>query len=204
MRILDWAPSRKLIMWLGPRVMPARYFEYLYAQKPDPWACATRDYELRKYARTLEAISSDWTRSVLELGCGEGVFTRMLAPKAKALLAVDVSETALSRGRDRCADQPHVAFERTDVVRDPLPSGFSLVVAAEVLYSLGSSEKCDRVCRKILDALESEGRLLTINGSADAGRLNEAFVRAGARIITRKDHPDPVRAFTIVLLQAPT
>lgn len=203
MRLLDWAPARKLIMWAGPRVMPARYFEYLYAQKPDPWACATRDYELRKYERTLEAIPRAWTKNVLEIGCGEGVFSRMLAPRASSLLGVDVSESALVRGRDRCSDQPNVIFARMDVVEEALPSGFTLIVAAEVLYYLGASRrKYDRVCGKILDALEPNGHLVTVNGTPDAARLNGAFVRAGAHIVTQRDHPDPVRAFTIAVLQS--
>ena len=118
------------------RSIPPAYFDEMYARDPDPWRFARSDYERDKYAATLAALPRARYASALEVGCSIGVFTRQLAGRCEALLSLDVAETALERARERCADRPHVRFERRRVP-DEWPEGrFDLVLLSEVVYYL--------------------------------------------------------------------
>jgi SAM-dependent methyltransferase len=110
------------------------YFDAVYAWSDDPWSFETSAYEHAKYADTLAALPRPRYASALEVGCSIGVLTRMLAGRCERLQSVDVAERALERARARCADLPHVRFERR-VLPDAFPfATFDLVVLSEVGY----------------------------------------------------------------------
>jgi hypothetical protein len=71
------------------------YFDSLYAADPDPWKFAASPYERDKYALTLEAMPKPRYRSALEVGCSIGVFTKSLASRCDALVAIDAAQTPL-------------------------------------------------------------------------------------------------------------
>ena len=91
--------------------VPPDYFRAMYAADPDPWRFASSDYERDKYAATLAAIGDAHVASALEIGCSIGIFTRALAPRCAALLAVDVAGAALAQARRRCAALPQVGLK---------------------------------------------------------------------------------------------
>ena len=109
------------------------YFDQLYAADPDPWRCATSDYERDKYAATLAALPGRVFEAGLEVGCSIGVLTAQLAPRCRDLLALDVAEAALAEARARC---PTVRFERRAIPDEWPPGRFDLIVLSEVLYYL--------------------------------------------------------------------
>ena len=53
---------------------------------------------------------------VLEVGCGTGVLTRVLArrPEVGTVVGVDVAPSLLSRARDIAANLPNVSFQEAD------------------------------------------------------------------------------------------
>jgi SAM-dependent methyltransferase len=81
----------------------AEDFNSFYAS-PDPWGIASSRFRSRAYERCLAPYIDG--RSVLELGCGEGHLTRTVLARAESVLAVDISEIALERGR-----RPMQSFE---------------------------------------------------------------------------------------------
>lgn len=110
------------------------YFERLYAESEDPWDFEVSDYEQNKYARTLAALGDRTFRKAFEAGASIGVFTEMLADRCDDLLAVDVSERAVSVARRRLAGKEHIRVERR-TLPEQMPEGpFDLIVASEVLY----------------------------------------------------------------------
>ncbi|MFD1949508.1 class I SAM-dependent DNA methyltransferase [Sphingomonas arantia] len=118
----------------------ADYFEKLYRDDPDPWKFETSEYEAAKYDRTLAALPAEQFGRVLEVGCSIGVLTERLAARCDALVAVDVSETALARAAERCAGLPQVTFAKM-AVPDEVPEGvFDLVMLSEVVYYLDSPD----------------------------------------------------------------
>ncbi|WP_158515176.1 class I SAM-dependent methyltransferase [Bordetella sp. H567] len=70
-------------------------FESLYQQSPDPWQVRTSWYEQRKRALLVACLPHARYGRVLELGCGNGETTRLLAPRCDTLIAVDESPTAI-------------------------------------------------------------------------------------------------------------
>jgi peptidoglycan/xylan/chitin deacetylase (PgdA/CDA1 family) len=138
------------------------YFETLFALKPDPWKY-TSPYEQTKYEQTLALLPSAQIGRALELACAEGHFTVQLAPRVSSLIAADISQVALDRAAQRCASLQHIRFERLDLVKDPLPGRFELIVCSEMLYYVGGHEMLRAVARKLVDALEPGGYLLMAN-----------------------------------------
>jgi SAM-dependent methyltransferase len=114
------------------------YFDGLYAADPDPWKFATSDYEREKYAATLAILPAGQFTQALEVGCSIGVFTRQLARRCEALLALDVAEAALARAR---IDRPaHVEFARRRIPNEWPDGVFDLIVFSEMLYYLDRSD----------------------------------------------------------------
>jgi SAM-dependent methyltransferase len=68
--------------------------------------------ETAQLETSLRAL--DLSGHVLELGCGNGLWTRWIAPRASRLIAVDASPTMLARNRDWVRD-PAVTYVEADV-----------------------------------------------------------------------------------------
>ena len=139
--------------------LDARYFEALYTGSPDPWDFRSSRYERDKYAATLAILPRPRYESSLEIGCSIGVFTRQLARRCDAVLALDASATALAEAKRDCADLGHVAFCEAMV---PLgfPAGkFDLILLSEVLYFLSRRDLEDLAAR-CLDAIVDGGDIV--------------------------------------------
>jgi len=115
--------------------LPPAYFEEMFSGDPDPWRFETSPYEQSKYADTIAALGDRRYRAAFEIGCANGVLTRMLMGRCDSLLAIDVSPTAIARARARCGEGgvrfAEMAFPR----QRPDPGrAFDLVVLSEVAY----------------------------------------------------------------------
>src|SRR5258708_2610538 len=104
-----------------------------------------------------------------EIGCAEGIFTSMLAPRCKSLLAVDVSKEALGRAIKRCAANG-VKFEEWDILNSPAPLDLDLVVIMDVLELFYRPSDVRSTREKLVGALRPGGYLLLGNS-----RQNDIF-----------------------------
>lgn len=108
----------------------------LLHEHEDPWNYSTSPDEADRFSsasQMLEMAREDGLfENAFEVGCSEGAFTKMLAPRCKCLRAVDISQTALSRARQRCKGQD-VRFEQWDLFTSPAPANLDLVVVMDVL-----------------------------------------------------------------------
>ena len=138
------------------------YFEALYRDKGDPWEFETSAYEAAKYRETLAALPAPRFASVFEVGCANGVLTAQLGPRCDALLAVDVSETALEAGRARCASQPHIRIEQRRLPAEAPQETFDLVLLSEVVY-YWDSEDIVRLGDWLRGAVRSGGHVLLVH-----------------------------------------
>jgi SAM-dependent methyltransferase len=68
-------------------------------KRGDFWEFETADYERLRFARTIETLQGARFPRGLELGCGAGYFTRLLAPHVDRLVAYDISPSAIARAR---------------------------------------------------------------------------------------------------------
>ncbi len=144
-------------------MIPPGHFDQLYANNIDPWDFETSPYERDKYAATLAALPAPRYRSVLEVGCSIGVFTRLLAARADAVLAVDVAEAALVHGREVCAGLDQVRFERLVLPGDWPGGAYDLIIWSEVLYYLGGLPQIEDAARLSRDALLPGGAVVLVN-----------------------------------------
>jgi SAM-dependent methyltransferase len=113
----------------------ADYFEDVFAGDPDPWGLESRPYEAEKHARTVESLGDRRFRRGLEVGCAGGSLTARLADRCEALVALDISPTALDRARRRLEHRPDIVFRQAAFPHGmDLAGPFDLIVLSEVAY----------------------------------------------------------------------
>jgi malonyl-CoA O-methyltransferase len=106
---------------------------------------------------TRRVLGDRHFRSVLEIGCGTGKNTALLAGIAERVVALDFSEGMLARARAKMRAD-HVVFLRTDVTRPwPCADGsVDLVIGNLVLEHI---EHLDAVFAEASRCLTADGRL---------------------------------------------
>lgn len=142
------------------RGLSQEIFDLLYTVKEDPWQYRTSVLERGKYTDLLTVLPQlPWHRA-LEVGCSEGLFTRMLADRVECLKAIDFSPKALARAQQKLVGLDHVQLEQLNI-RDQEPGGtFDLIVASEVLYYMGDVHQIRALGRRMLSWLKPGGHLL--------------------------------------------
>jgi predicted TPR repeat methyltransferase len=108
-------------------------------QRGDPWDIESSEYERERYAHLLGMLGGRHYARVLEIGCGAGVLTRLLASHADRIVALDISQTAIDRAQALGAGPAVVDF-RVGNVMDYQPHGdgpWDLIVFSETICYLG-------------------------------------------------------------------
>ncbi|RYE32399.1 MAG: methyltransferase domain-containing protein [Hyphomicrobiales bacterium] len=160
--------------------LPPAYFEEMFAGTPDPWGFETSPYEQAKYDHTLAALGSRHYPNALEIGCANGVLTQRLAGHCDALLALDVSETALARATSRCATLGGVRFVRMNFpIEVPAQGEFDLIVLSEVAYYWNNADLALAASR-LLALLAPGGDLILVHwtGETDYPQSGDSAVEA--------------------------
>ncbi|KAA6214893.1 methyltransferase [Streptomyces albofaciens JCM 4342] len=134
----------------SPRTsVSAEHFDKAYRSRTDPWGTLHKPYEQEKFADTASLLPAGRFRSALEIGCGVGALTRLLAPHCDHLLATDCSTAAVEQARQNCADLPHLTFATLRVPEEldagSLPASLAvapvdLIVMSEVGYYLSAPD----------------------------------------------------------------
>lgn len=180
------------------------YFDALYNDNTDPWHYQTRWYEKRKRDICLAVLPQHHYHDAIELGCGNGVFSELLARRCQTLVSIDGNAQAVQLAKQRLTESPHVRILQgiiPDVFLNltkalikacPLSANtlankpsFDLIVISEILYYL-SLKDIDTVITWIQQHLASGGTLLCchwrypidgfkMNGETVHRRLYQAF-----------------------------
>ncbi|MGP4733507.1 MULTISPECIES: class I SAM-dependent DNA methyltransferase [unclassified Psychrobacter] len=181
------------------------YFNELYNDNADPWQYQTRWYEERKRNTCLALLPQPHYERAIELGCGNGVLSELLAHRCQDLISIDGNHQAVKLAKERLAVLPHARviqgivpdklFSLKELLeqRKPLSENtsinqppFDLIVISEILYYLSSSD-IDVVINWALHNLALNGTLLcchwryAIDGFAMTGesvhqRLHQTFI----------------------------
>jgi ubiquinone/menaquinone biosynthesis C-methylase UbiE len=107
---------------------------------------------------TVQAeLGDERVSSALELGCGPGTWTGMLADRAKRVVAVDISEGMLGQAATELANRTNVELKQSDIVRfDPGSQTFDRILSVRVLEYVPEWRQ----------VVESFGRFLSPGGRA--------------------------------------
>jgi predicted TPR repeat methyltransferase len=105
--------------------------------------------------------------AVLDAGCGTGLCGPLLAPYARRLDGVDLSERMLAKAEARQVYDTLAKAELTAFIDGAAPGSYELIVSADTLCYFGDLQAVARAAAK---ALQPEGRLVfTVEASAGAG-----------------------------------
>jgi ubiquinone/menaquinone biosynthesis C-methylase UbiE len=127
-------------------------------------------------------------REALDIGCGTGAFSRLLAKSSERVLALDLSPNMIGLARERSARFPNIDFRVADVLTLALPSEkFDCIATIATLHHLPAGE----VLPKLKGALKPGGVLLVLDLFQAEG-LSDAFLSAlavplslGLRLVRR-------------------
>lgn len=107
--------------------------------------------------------------NALEVGCGAGEFTRLLASRARNVVALDLSPEMIRQARAHPANPPSIEYRSTDVMEVALPAaGFDCIVSIATLHHL----PLEQARSKMKDALAPGGVLVIHDLVADDGVLD--------------------------------
>ena len=135
------------------------YFDALYNGNTDPWQYQTRWYEKRKRDMCLAILPQSQYKHGIELGCGNGMLSELLAQRCQALVSIDGNHQAVQLAKARLSELPHakviqgvipnslLTLENTLLDTYPLSSDtptrespFDLIVISEILYYLSPND----------------------------------------------------------------
>lgn len=120
--------------------VPIEDFESFYRSRQDPYEMTTRWYEQRKRALTVAALPREHYAAALEVACGEGALTLLLAARCDRVVATDGSVTARERARDVLRTCVNVEIAEHVLPAAPPSGPYDLVVLAEVGYFLDPTD----------------------------------------------------------------
>jgi SAM-dependent methyltransferase len=108
-------------------------------RRGDVWEFDTSEFERSRFERLLQVLEGARYPRVLELGCGAGQFTRLLARLADHVVAFDIAPSAIARARAAEPDGTTIDYRVGNAMdygwRSDVP--WDLVVMNETICYLG-------------------------------------------------------------------
>jgi toxoflavin synthase len=131
-------------------------------------------------------------RSVLDVACGDGLYTRQLKARgATRVVGVDISEEMIRSARKHEEEQPlGIEYHVSDVADMPLLGSFDIVTAIYLLHYAQSPEHMLRMCRSIHAHLKPGGCFVTYAFNPEFSAKGPNSTRYG---ITMLDFPESPR-----------
>ncbi|MEU0561740.1 class I SAM-dependent methyltransferase [Dactylosporangium sp. NPDC006015] len=122
----------------------------------------------RGWAELLASVLPPAPASIVDLGCGTGSLTTLLAEAGHRVCGLDASAEMLAVARRKAADHGvAVPLIRGDVSRPPLaPGSFDVVLVRHVLWAV---QERDTTLARWIRLLRPSGRLVLIEGRWTTG-----------------------------------
>jgi ubiquinone/menaquinone biosynthesis C-methylase UbiE len=114
-----------------------------------PLARGAWDHNAHYHGRLLREIPKRCGRA-LEIGCGAGEFTRLLAGRAESVVAVDLSPRMIRAARERSRSRPNIEFVRADVMEYELPEEeFDCAATLTTMHHLPAEAALKKIARAL-------------------------------------------------------
>lgn len=170
-------------------------------QRGDFWDFETSEYERARCARLFTMLDGRRYARALEIGCGAGYFTHLLAGLADQVVAFDIAPAAIARARMLGADLKTVEFRVANAMdyewRADGP--WDLVVFSDAMCYLGwlySFFDVAWFASELFAATRSGGRFLLANTMDEVGdklllpyiirTYRDLFLNVGYRLETEE------------------
>lgn len=112
------------------------------------------------YHRYLMGHVPERCRRILEIGCGTGEFSRLLAGRAESVLAIDLSPQMIRLAKARSKLYPNIDFVEGDALTQHLPDNqFDCIATLTTLHHL----PVESILRKIRKALKPGGVFICLD-----------------------------------------
>lgn len=99
-------------------------------------------------------------RNALEIGCGTGEFSRMLAGLAEKVLAIDLSAEMIRLARERSKNYPNIEFAAGDAMTYRLPDNrFDCIATLTTMHHL----PLENILEKVKKALKPGGVFICLD-----------------------------------------
>jgi len=124
---------------------------------------------------------------VLDVASGDGVLAELLAPRARSIQCLDISQRVVDAGKDRLRNYANVTFAAGDMHDIPIPdASFDTVL---LMHALTYTDEPQKVFNEASRVLRPGGRLLAAtlqkhphkNAVAAYNHLNLGFTEAALR-----------------------
>jgi SAM-dependent methyltransferase len=137
-------------------------------KRGDFWEFETSEYERLRFGRTREILEGTRYSRGLELGCGAGAFTRLLAPLVDRLVAYDISPSAIEQARAAAGPGSPIDFRAGNVMDYAWKAEgpWDLIVMNDTICYLGwlySFFDIAWFASEVLEATRPGGRFLMAN-----------------------------------------
>ncbi|MGB7921725.1 MAG: methyltransferase domain-containing protein [Pyrinomonadaceae bacterium] len=123
------------------------------------------------YHRYLMSHIAGHCQRILEIGCGTGNFSRLLAGRAERVLAIDLSPQMIRLAEERSKLYPNIEFVKGDVMTYHLPDNqFDCIATLTTIHHLPT----EPILRKIREALKPGGIFVCLD-LYQRSNLNDLF-----------------------------
>ena len=126
-------------------------------------------------AETLEALPA--LRAAIDIGCGDGRFTRLIAHHAGQTVGYDISPTLIADARDALRGEAHLRVQFEVAAIDDVPSlePVTLVACMGVLSCLVHDGQYARALEKCTSLVEPGGYLLLVDTLTENSDVTRAY-----------------------------
>ena len=108
--------------------------------------------------KKLLKISAFKNKKVLEVGCGSGKYTKLLAPLSKKYFALEISKPLIQFAKQKCRGMKNIKFFNCSAEKIPLKDkSVDAVFASWVLTAMASDKMRDKSIKEILRVLRDNG-----------------------------------------------
>ncbi|MDL5056245.1 class I SAM-dependent methyltransferase [Geitlerinema calcuttense] len=98
--------------------------------------------------------------NVLEVGCGGGEFSRLLAQRAESVTAIDLSPTMIERAKQNSLTYPHLHFQVADILEWEIPDEqFDAIASIATVHHI----PLETLLPRLKAALKPGGKLLILD-----------------------------------------
>ncbi|WP_309055494.1 class I SAM-dependent methyltransferase [Streptomyces sp.] len=181
--------------------MPQQYDALVdtYARAVDAVSLYRDHVEIPSFLHALGPVRG---RNVLDVGCGDGFYTRLVRRRGAArAVGVDVSEGMIGAARAREARRPTGAeYHVHDAATLPVLGSFDVVLATHLLHYAADRETLGAMGERMYANVAPGGRLLAFVGNPDC---DEAAAAAAGFRLERPARPREGDAFTVSVLTTP-